>query len=91
MNGREECDGLGKVGKRMIKERVNLKMGDEVVVGEVIGEWYVEVEKMILWEGKNVGIEFGVIEGKGLLEVVRENEVELDENEVGEGVEFVNE
>ena len=50
-----------------------------------------ELEKIILSERKNVPIEFPVIDRKRLLQLVKENQLQLDENELPHAVHFLNE
>lgn len=64
---------------------------DQPVVGQLIPDSYLELEKRILLERKNVPIEFPVIDQKRLLELVRENQLQLDENELPHAIHFLNE
>ncbi|XP_048222345.1 leucine-rich repeat serine/threonine-protein kinase 2 isoform X6 [Perognathus longimembris pacificus] len=69
----------------------NIKIRDQPVVGQLIPDCYVELEKIILSERKNVPIEFPVIDQKQLLQLVKENQLQLDENELPHAVHFLNE
>lgn len=61
------------------------------MVGQLIPDCYVELEKIILSERKNVPIEFPVIGRKRLFQLVRENQLQLDEQELSHAVHFLNE
>ncbi|XP_021092171.1 leucine-rich repeat serine/threonine-protein kinase 2 [Heterocephalus glaber] len=91
VNATEESDALAKLRKTIINESLNFKIRDQPVVGQLIPDCYVELEKIILTERKNVPIEFPVIDQKRLLQLVKENRLQLDENELPHAVHFLNE
>uniref|UniRef100_A0A8C4KVI0 Leucine-rich repeat serine/threonine-protein kinase 2 n=1 Tax=Equus asinus TaxID=9793 RepID=A0A8C4KVI0_EQUAS len=91
VNATEESDALAKLRKTIINESLNFKIRDQPVVGQLIPDCYVELEKIILSERKNVPIEFPVINRKRLLQLVKENQLQLDENELPHAVHFLNE
>ncbi|XP_045152323.1 leucine-rich repeat serine/threonine-protein kinase 2, partial [Echinops telfairi] len=91
VNATEESDALAKLRKTIINESLNFKIRDQPVVGQLIPDCYVELEKIILSERKNVPIEFPVIDRKRLLQLVNENQLQLDENELPHAVHFLNE
>lgn len=64
---------------------------DQPVVGQLIPDSYLELEKRILLERKNVPVEFPVIDQKRLLELVQESQLQLDENELPHAIHFLNE
>ncbi|XP_013361405.1 PREDICTED: leucine-rich repeat serine/threonine-protein kinase 2 [Chinchilla lanigera] len=91
VNATEESDALAKLRKTIINESLNFKIRDQPVVGQLIPDCYVQLEKIILAERKNVPIEFPVIDRKRLLQLVKENQLQLDENELPHAVHFLNE
>ncbi|XP_010613731.1 leucine-rich repeat serine/threonine-protein kinase 2 isoform X1 [Fukomys damarensis] len=91
VNATEESDALAKLRKTIINESLNFKIRDQPVVGQLIPDCYVELEKIILTERKTVPIEFPVIDRKRLLQLVKENQLQLDENELPHAVHFLNE
>ncbi|KAM7114309.1 leucine-rich repeat serine/threonine-protein kinase 2 isoform 2-T2 [Molossus nigricans] len=91
VNATEESDALAKLRKTIINESLNFKIRDQPVVGQLIPDCYVELEKIILSERKNVPTEFPVIDRKRLLQLVKENQLELDENELPHAIHFLNE
>lgn len=68
-----------------------LQIRDQPVVGQLIPDSYLELEKRILLERKNVPVEFPVIDQKRLLELVQESQLQLDENELPHAIHFLNE
>ncbi|XP_053413257.1 leucine-rich repeat serine/threonine-protein kinase 2 [Nycticebus coucang] len=91
VNATEESDALAKLRKTIINESLNFKIRDQPVVGQLIPDCYVELEKIILSERKHVPIEFPVIDRKRLLQLVKESQLQLDENELPHAVHFLNE
>lgn len=68
-----------------------LQIRDQPVVGQLIPDSYLELEKRILEERMCVPTEFPVIDQKRLLELVEEKKLKLDENELPHAVHFLNE
>ncbi|XP_062990196.1 leucine-rich repeat serine/threonine-protein kinase 2 [Elgaria multicarinata webbii] len=91
VNATEESEAMAKLRKTIIKESLNFKIRDQPVVGQLIPDSYLELEKRILEERTNVPIEFPVIDQKRLFELVQENKLQLDENELPHAVHFLNE
>ncbi|XP_066490091.1 leucine-rich repeat serine/threonine-protein kinase 2 isoform X1 [Tiliqua scincoides] len=69
----------------------NIKIRDQPVVGQLIPDSYLELEKRILEERTCVPTEFPVIDQKRLIELVEENKLHLNENELPHAVHFLNE
>ncbi|XP_043824510.1 leucine-rich repeat serine/threonine-protein kinase 2 isoform X2 [Dromiciops gliroides] len=91
VNATEECEALVKLRKSIIKESLNFKIRDQPVVGQLIPDCYLELEKKILLERKSVPTEFPVISHKRLVQLVKESQLQLDENELPHAVHFLNE
>ncbi|XP_030072525.1 leucine-rich repeat serine/threonine-protein kinase 2 [Microcaecilia unicolor] len=91
VNAKEESDSLAKLRETIIKESLNFKIRDQPVVGQLIPDSYLELEKRILHERKKVPAEFPVIDHKRLLELVQESQLPLDENELSHAIRFLNE
>ncbi|XP_056429608.1 leucine-rich repeat serine/threonine-protein kinase 2 isoform X2 [Hyla sarda] len=91
VNATEESDALAKLRKSIIKECLNFKIRDQPVLGQLIPDSYLELEKKILMERKNAPVEFPVINHKRLKDIVEENQLDLDEHELQHAVHFLNE
>uniref|UniRef100_A0A674HH90 non-specific serine/threonine protein kinase n=1 Tax=Taeniopygia guttata TaxID=59729 RepID=A0A674HH90_TAEGU len=91
VNATEESDSIIRLRKIIIKESLHFKIRDQPVVGQLIPDSYLGLEKRILLERKNVPVEFPVIDQKRLLELVQEGQLQLDENELPHAIHFLNE
>ncbi|XP_075783504.1 leucine-rich repeat serine/threonine-protein kinase 2 isoform X2 [Pelodiscus sinensis] len=91
VNATEESDAMIKLRKTIVKESLNFKIRDQPVVGQLIPDSYLELEKIILRERENVPTEFPVIDYKRLVVLVEESQLQLDENELPHAVHFLNE
>ncbi|XP_077120929.1 leucine-rich repeat serine/threonine-protein kinase 2 [Ranitomeya variabilis] len=91
VNATEESDALAKLRKSVIKECLNFKIRDQAVLGQLIPDSYLELEKRILIEKQNAPVEFPVINHRRLQDIVQENQLDLDEHELQHAVHFLNE
>ncbi|XP_053572562.1 leucine-rich repeat serine/threonine-protein kinase 2 isoform X2 [Bombina bombina] len=91
INANEENDLLAKLRKAIIKQCLNFKIRDQPVLGQLIPDSYLELEKRILNERKNAAVEFPVIIHQRMLDILTENHLQLDENELQHAVHFLNE
>nr|XP_020652644.1 leucine-rich repeat serine/threonine-protein kinase 2 isoform X1 [Pogona vitticeps] len=91
VNATEESDAMAKLRKTIIKESLNFKIRDQPVVGQLIPDSYLELEKRILEERTKLPVEFPVIDQKRLFRLVQENKLQLEENELPHAVQFLNE
>ncbi|XP_068786872.1 leucine-rich repeat serine/threonine-protein kinase 2 isoform X6 [Struthio camelus] len=91
VNATEESDSIIRLRKIIIKESLHFKIRDQPVVGQLIPDSYLELEKRILLERKNVPAEFPVIDQNRLLQLVQESQLQLDENELPHAIHFLNE
>ncbi|XP_069739337.1 leucine-rich repeat serine/threonine-protein kinase 2 isoform X1 [Phaenicophaeus curvirostris] len=91
VNATEESDSIIRLRRVIIKESLHFKIRDQPVVGQLIPDSYLELEKRILLERNSVPVEFPVIDQKRLLELVQESQLQLDENELPHAIHFLNE
>ncbi|KAM9311733.1 leucine-rich repeat serine/threonine-protein kinase 2 [Gastrophryne carolinensis] len=87
----EESNALMKLRKSVIRECLNFKIRDQPVLGQLIPDSYLQLEKRILIERKNALPEFPVISHKRMLEIIEEGHLHLDKNELPHAVRFLNE
>ncbi|XP_029138803.1 leucine-rich repeat serine/threonine-protein kinase 2, partial [Protobothrops mucrosquamatus] len=87
----EESESMTKLRQIIIKECLEFKIRDQPVIGQLIPDSYLELEKSILEIRKTLPSEFPVICQSQLYELVQENQLQLDENELSHAVHFLNE
>ncbi|MBN3321023.1 LRRK2 kinase, partial [Atractosteus spatula] len=87
----EDSDSIGKLRKAIVKEVMNFRIQDQPVIGQLIPDSYLELEKKILQERERVPAEFPVICQQRLLDIVQENQLHLDESELPHAIHFLSE
>ncbi|XP_072097132.1 leucine-rich repeat serine/threonine-protein kinase 2 isoform X2 [Mobula birostris] len=85
----EESESITKLRRAIISEIQTFKIRDQPVMGQLIPQGYMELEKRITQERRSVPLEFPVIHQQRLLEIVQENQLQLDENELPHAVHFL--
>ncbi|XP_026533023.1 leucine-rich repeat serine/threonine-protein kinase 2 [Notechis scutatus] len=91
VNATEESESMTKLRQIIIKECLDFKIRDQPVIGQLIPDSYLELEKSILEIRKTLPAEFPVIGQDQLYELVQEKQLQLDENELSHAVHFLNE
>ncbi|XP_078536216.1 leucine-rich repeat serine/threonine-protein kinase 2 isoform X2 [Lissotriton helveticus] len=91
VNATEESDSLKNLRKIIIAKSLQFKIREQPVVGQLIPDSYLQLEKRILRERNLVAPDFPVIDQKRLMELVQESQLHLDENEIPHAVRFLNE
>ncbi|XP_032077596.1 leucine-rich repeat serine/threonine-protein kinase 2 isoform X1 [Thamnophis elegans] len=91
VNATEESEAMAKLRQIIIKECLDFKIRDQPVIGQLIPDSYLELEKSILEIRKTLPAEFPVIGQNQLYELVQEKQLQLDENELSHAVHFLNE
>ncbi|XP_069766124.1 leucine-rich repeat serine/threonine-protein kinase 2 isoform X2 [Narcine bancroftii] len=86
----EELESLAKLRRAIIHEIQTFKIKGQPVMGQLIPQGYMELEKRIIQERKSVLREFPVIHQQRLLKIVQENQLQLDESELPHAINFLN-
>ncbi|XP_012587717.1 PREDICTED: mucin-19-like [Condylura cristata] len=69
----------------------NIKIRAEPVVGQLVPACYVGLERIVLAERRSAPAEFPVVSRQRLLQLVREQQLPLDESELPQAVHFLSE
>ncbi|XP_054552771.1 leucine-rich repeat serine/threonine-protein kinase 2 [Talpa occidentalis] len=91
VNATQDSDALAKLRTAIIRESLGFKIRAEPVVGQLVPACYVELERLVLAERKSMPAEFPVVSRQRLLQLVREQQLQLDESELPQAVHFLSE